>query len=155
VPTFLTYHDAADEHGRHEQPTHPIQALVFPSKGSTGWPASRSATKKSELQRVPAEHVAEDESETLQPNAGDSVLISGRAVAAARNVAPKTTPLMPQSSASWLPLRFSNTPATSVTIVLNLADDETTARAQCRHLMALAYKVVSRAFGHDRQEAGR
>ncbi|MEV4414993.1 hypothetical protein [Catellatospora sp. NPDC049609] len=33
-------------------------------------------------------------------------------------------------------------------IVLDLAEDERIAQAQCRHLMALACKVVSRAFGH-------
>ena len=26
-------------------PTHPIQALALPSAGSTGWPATRSATR--------------------------------------------------------------------------------------------------------------
>src|SRR6266536_3872603 len=45
-----------------------------------------------------------------------AVLISGRAVAAARNVAPKRTPFRPQSSASALPLCSRTPPAASVTI---------------------------------------
>ena len=40
--------------------------------------------------------------------------ISGRAVTAARIVAPKTTPFMPKSPASWFPVLSSITPATSV-----------------------------------------
>src|SRR5215218_7882931 len=44
------------------------------------------------------------------------VLISGRAVAAARKVAPNRTPFMPQLLASWLPVRSSTTPAPRVTI---------------------------------------
>ena len=42
-------------------------------------------------------------------------LISGKAVASARIVAPKTTPLIPARSASSLPVTSSTTPATRVT----------------------------------------
>ncbi|MEV4415080.1 hypothetical protein [Catellatospora sp. NPDC049609] len=40
-------------------------------------------------------------------------------------------------------------------IILGLPDDETTAQAACRHLMATSLMVVRRVFGLDQQEAGR
>ncbi|MEV4411409.1 hypothetical protein [Catellatospora sp. NPDC049609] len=40
-------------------------------------------------------------------------------------------------------------------IVLNLDDHDDIAQAQCRHLMALAYKVVCRAFGRSEGAGAR
>ncbi|GAA1384152.1 hypothetical protein [Catellatospora chokoriensis] len=37
-------------------------------------------------------------------------------------------------------------------VVLALADDETTAQAQARHLLAVTHMVVTRVFGPDKQE---
>src|SRR5262249_29055991 len=97
-------------------PTPPSHAVFGVTVCRTGWPATRSATRKSVSWTWFPPKMSPIASPTRpRRTARRPVLISGSAVAAARTVAPKTTPVSPHRSARALLVRSSATPATRVT----------------------------------------
>ena len=97
-------------------PSEASQLFRRPVVGSTGSPATRSASRKRHTWKALPPKMSPIAS-ALSPSrtAAMPELISGRAVTVASTVAPKITPPTPALLASVSPLSSSPTPATSVT----------------------------------------